>query len=84
MNVEHRNLARLLGRQKPWKILVMIGYAIAAGGFAVLPSIILTPIAPALIVGGFAFSLAAWLLGRFRFSALRAIRRQERQRHWAY
>ena len=83
MNVEHRNLARRLGRQKPWALVVMVGYAVAAVGFAVLPSVILTPVAPALIVGGFALSLAAWLVGRLRLSALRAIRREEQRGHWA-
>lgn len=69
----------IFGRQKPWKIFVMIGFATAMIGFAVLPSIILTPVAPFLIVGGFCFSLAAWLCGLFRASALRTIR--EDQRH---
>ena len=44
-----------------------------------LPSIILTPIAPAVIVGGFAFSLGAYLTGKFRASALRKIRQEERE-----
>lgn len=84
MNIEHRQLARFLGRQKPWRVFVMIGYAVAAIGFAVLPSIILTPVAPAIIVGGFAFSLGAWLVGRFRVTALRAIRREERLGYWSH
>ncbi len=57
----------------------MIGYAIAALGFIMLPSIILTPVAPLFIAGGFAISLGAYLTGRFRLTALRSIRREERQ-----
>jgi hypothetical protein len=71
-------MARRIGRQKPWSMFVMIGYATAALGFVMLPTIILTPIAPAVIVGGFAFSLGAYLTGRFRASALRKIRQEER------
>lgn len=81
MIYEPRHLARLAGRQKPWSLFVMIGYAVAAVGFVLLPSIILSPVAPFLIVGGFAFSLGAYLVGRFRASALRTIRREERDRH---
>ena len=81
MNSEPRHVSPLLGRQKPWSLFVMVGYAVAALGFAVLPSIILTPVAPILIVGGFAFSLGAWLAGRFRASALRVLRREERLGH---
>ena len=57
----------------------MAGYALAALGFVLLPSIILTPLAPVLIAGGFGLALGAWLAGRFRTSALRTIRREERQ-----
>jgi hypothetical protein len=78
MSHEPHHLSPTLGRQKPWSVFVMIGFAVAAAGFAVLPSIILTPVAPVLIAGGFAFSLGAWLAGRFRASALRTIRREER------
>ncbi len=78
MMYEPRNLARVAGRRKPWSLFVMIGYAVAALGFLMLPSIILTPIAPAVIAGGFAFSLGAYLTGRFRASALRKIRHEER------
>jgi hypothetical protein len=79
MIYEPRDLARRVGRQKPWSLFVMIGYGVAALGFILLPSIILTPIAPAVIVGGFAFSLGAYLTGRFRASALRKIRHEERE-----
>ena len=56
----------------------LLWFGVAAIGFALLPSIILTPLAPLLIAGGFAFSLGAYLAGRFRVSALRVIRREER------
>jgi hypothetical protein len=79
MIYEPRELARRVGRRKPWSLFVMAGYAVAALGFIMLPSIILTPIAPAVIVGGFAFSLGAYLTGRFRASALRKIRQEERE-----
>ena len=79
MMYEPRNLARFAGRQKPWSLFVMVGYAVAALGFFMLPSIILTPVAPVVIAGGFAFSLGAYLTGRFRLHALRSIRREERQ-----
>lgn len=79
MIYEPRNLARYVGRQKPWTLFVMIGYAVAAVGFLMLPSIILTPLAPVVIAGGFAFSLGAYLTGRFRLTALRSIRKDERQ-----
>lgn len=81
MIYEPRELARHVGRQKPWSLFVMIGYSVAAIGFVLLPSIILTPVAPVLIAGGFAFSLGAYLTGRFRASMLRSIRREERQPH---
>ena len=81
MTTDARHLPRLLGRQKPWSLFVMIGYAVAALGFALLPSIILTPVAPVLIGSGFAFSLGAYLAGRFRASALRTIRREEQRPH---
>ena len=68
----------ILRRQKTWRLLVMSGFGVAALGFALLPSIILTPVAPFLIAGGFAFALGAYLAGRFRATALRAIRREER------
>jgi hypothetical protein len=79
MNQEPTHLSKTFGRQKPWGLFVMIGFGVAAAGFALLPSIILTPLAPVLIVGGFAFSLGAWFAGRFRASALKAIRKEERQ-----
>jgi hypothetical protein len=79
MNNEPAHLSKTFGRQKPWSLFVMIGFGVAAAGFALLPSIILTPLAPVLIAGGFAFSLGAWLAGRFRVSALKAIRKEERQ-----
>ncbi len=79
MNIEPTQLSKTFGRQKPWSLFVMIGFGVAAAGFALLPSIILTPLAPVLIAGGFAFSLGAWLAGRFRASALKTIRREERQ-----
>jgi hypothetical protein len=78
MNIEPTHLSKTLGRQKPWSLFVMIGFGVAALGFALLPSIIFTPVAPVLIAGGFAFSLGAYLAGRFRASALRTIRREER------
>ncbi|HEY2573706.1 MAG TPA: hypothetical protein VGH65_06545 [Verrucomicrobiaceae bacterium] len=79
MTPEPTHLSKTLGRQKPWSLFVMIGFGVAAIGFALLPSIILTPIAPVVIAGGFAFSLGAYLAGRFRVSALKAIRKEERQ-----
>jgi hypothetical protein len=79
MMYEPRDLARRVGRRKPWSLFVMIGYGIAALGFLMLPSIILTPLAPAVIVGGFAFSLGAYLTGKFRASALKKIRHGERE-----
>lgn len=79
MNEETAHLSRIFRRQKPWSLFVLIGFGVAAAGFALLPSIILTPLAPVLIAGGFAFSLGAWLAGRFRASALRTIRKEERQ-----
>lgn len=81
MTSQSSHAPRLLGRQKPWSLFVMIGYAVAAIGFALLPSIIFTPVAPFLIVGGFAFSLGSWLAGRFRASALKTIRREDRLGH---
>lgn len=82
MNVEHRTLVRLFGRQKPWELFVMVGFAVAAIGFALLPTIILTPVAPFLIVGGFSFSLGAWALTHFRKRVRRAIRDEEHDPHW--
>lgn len=82
MNNEHKHLIPVLGRQKPWSLFVMIGFSVAMVGFIVLPSIILTPLAPVLIAGGFAFSLGSWLAGRARASALKTIRREERRGHF--
>ena len=82
MTDEPKHLSKTLGRQKPWSLFVMIGFGVAAAGFALLPSIILTPIAPLLIAGGFAFALGAYLTGRFRVSALKTIRKEERHGHW--
>ena len=82
MNTPPKHFSGIFDRQKPWSFFAMIGYAVAALGFALLPSIILTPLAPVLIAGGFAFSLGAWLAGRFRASALKAIRKEERLGHW--
>lgn len=79
MMYEPRELARRVGRQKPWSLFVMIGYAVAALGFFMLPTIILSPIAIPVIIGGFAFSLGAYLTGRFRATALRKIRQGERE-----
>lgn len=79
MNNEPAQLPKIFGRQKPWNLFVMIGFGVAAIGFALLPSIILTPVAPVIIAAGFAFSLGAWLAGRFRVSALKTIRKEERQ-----
>ncbi len=79
MSTEPKHLSKAFGRQKPWSLFVMIGFGVAMLGFILLPSIILTPLAPVLIAGGFAFSLGAYLTGRFRISALKAIRREERQ-----
>jgi Na+/melibiose symporter-like transporter len=79
MMYEPRDLARRVGRRKPWTLFVMIGYAIAAVGFFLLPTIILSPIAVPIIVAGFAFSLGAYLTGKFRASALRRIRHGERE-----
>jgi uncharacterized membrane protein HdeD (DUF308 family) len=79
MIYEPRDLARRVGRQKPWSLFVMIGYAVAAVGFFMLPTIILSPLAVPLIIGGFAFSLGAYLTGRFRAAALRKIRHEERE-----
>ena len=82
MTTDTKHLSKALGRQKPWSLFVMIGFGVAAFGFALLPSIILPPLAPVVIAGGFAFSLGAYLAGRFRVSALRAIRKEERHGHW--
>jgi hypothetical protein len=79
MTPEQPHVSKTFGRQKPWSLFVMIGFGVAAAGFALLPSIILTPVAPVVIAGGFAFSLGAYLAGRFRVSALKAIRKEERQ-----
>ena len=79
MNNEPAHLSKTFGRQKPWSLFVMIGFGVAAAGFALLPTIILSIPAVALIAGGFAFSLGAYLAGRFRASALKAIRKEERQ-----
>ena len=79
MMYESRELARRVGRQNPWSLFVMIGYLISALGFFMLPTIILSPLAPAVIIGGFAFSLGAYLTGRFRATALRRIRHEERE-----
>ena len=79
---EHRSLARIMGRQRVWSLFVMIGYAIAAVGFLLLPVAIgWFPVAPILIVGGFGLSLGAWLTRRFRIYMLRRIRREEREGH---
>jgi uncharacterized membrane protein HdeD (DUF308 family) len=79
MMYEPRDLARRVGRRKPWSLFVMIGYAAAALGFFMLPTIILSPVAPFFIIGGFAFALGAYFAGRFRASALRKIRQEERE-----
>ena len=79
MMYEPRDLARRVGRRKPWSLFVMIGYATAALGFFMLPTIILSPVAPFFIIGGFAFALGAYFTGRFRASALRRIRHEERE-----
>ena len=84
MIYERRNLARIMGRQKMWTLFVMIGYAIAAVGFLLLPVAIgWFPIAPILIVGGFGLSLGAWLTRRFRIYMLKRIRREEHEPHQA-
>lgn len=84
MIYEPRNLARIAGRQKPWKLAVMVGYAIAAVGFLLLPVAIgWFPIAPILIIGGFGLSLFAWLAARARLMMLKRIRKEEREGgHW--
>lgn len=81
MPTEPKHISKTFGRQKPWSVFVMIGFGVAAAGFALLPSIILTPLAPVLIAGGFAFSLGSYLAGRLRLSALKTIRKEERQGH---
>jgi NhaP-type Na+/H+ or K+/H+ antiporter len=69
-----------MGRRKMWNLFVMIGYAIAAVGFLLLPVAIgWFPIAPILIVGGFSLSLAAYLGRRLRVYMLRKIRQEERE-----
>ena len=78
MTSEHKHISPILGRQKPWSLFVIIGFGMAMAGFVVLPTIILTPVAPFLIVGGFAFAFGSWLAGRARASALKSIRRGER------
>ena len=78
MTYAHKHFSPVLGRQKPWSLFVMIGFGVAMAGFVVLPTIILTPVAPFLIVGGFAFALGSWLAGRARAAALKSIRRGER------
>lgn len=78
MNPEPKHLSKFLGRQKPSGLFVMIGFGVAMAGFVLLPSIIFTPLAPLLIAGGFAFALGAHLAGRFRVSALKTIRREDR------
>ena len=76
---EPRNLAQIMGRQRLWTLFVMIGYAIAAVGFLLLPVAIgWFPIAPILIVGGFGLSLSAYLGRRFRVYMLKKIRQEER------
>lgn len=82
MNYEHKRMFLVLGRQRPWSLFVMIGFGVALAGFVVLPTIILTPVAPFLIVGGFAFALGSWLAGRARASVLKTIRREERHGHF--
>ena len=42
MNNEPAHLSKTFGRQKPWSLFVMIGFSVAAVGFALLPSIILS------------------------------------------
>jgi NhaP-type Na+/H+ or K+/H+ antiporter len=80
MMSEPKNLTQVMGRQRLWGLFVMIGFAIAAVGFLLLPVAIgWFPIAPILIVGGFGLSLAAYLTRRFRVYMLKRIRREERE-----
>ena len=61
------------------------GRRVRCGGCGAIVTIpqagVLTPVAPVLIGSGFAFSLGAYLAGRFRASALRTIRREEQRPH---
>jgi NhaP-type Na+/H+ or K+/H+ antiporter len=80
MMQEPRIAAHGMGRRKMWNLFVMIGYAIAAVGFLLLPVAIgWFPIAPILIVGGFSLSLAAYVGRRLRVYMLKKIRQEERE-----
>ena len=82
MPPEPEPMSRIVARKKFWGILILIGYAIAAVGFLLLPVAIgWFPIAPILIVGGFGLSLASWLTRRFRVVMLKKIRKEEREGH---
>ena len=80
MTHEHRHVAHIMSRRKMWNLFVLIGYAIAAVGFLLLPVAIgWFPIAPILIVGGFSLSLAAYVGRRLRVYMLKRIRQEERE-----
>ena len=80
MTQEPRHIAHIMSRRKMWNLFVLIGFAIAALGFLMLPVAIgWFPVAPILIVGGFSLSLAAYVGRRLRVYMLKKIRQEERE-----